>query len=192
MQHKTSRRPRVLFLLSIIPFVALIVLFAWALNRTGGQPGGLAIKNVLGEIKVEQQPAPDFTLTTFDGQELRLADLRGKVVMIDFWASWCPPCRQEAPLLAQVYQEYRGRGVEFVGVDIWDDERDAREFIRRYGVTYPNGLDSKGTIAINYGVTGVPEKYFLDREGFLAKRFVGPMNSTKLHSILDDLLARTP
>ncbi len=108
--------------------------------------------------------------------------------MVDFWASWCPPCREEAPGLAQVYSEYKGTGVEFVGIDIWDTEQDAKRFISRYGIAYPNGLDAKGRIAIDYGVTGIPEKYFIDRSGVLVKKYVGPMTATQLRQILEGLL----
>jgi cytochrome c biogenesis protein CcmG/thiol:disulfide interchange protein DsbE len=127
-------------------------------------------------------------LTLFGGRTLALEALRGKVVMIDFWASWCPPCRQEAPVLAQVYEEYKGKGVEFVGVDIWDSRSEALKFIDRYGVTYPSGLDGKGIIAIDYGVSGIPEKYFIDRNGLLVKKFIGPMDEAKLKQVLDEML----
>ncbi|MBM3957924.1 MAG: TlpA family protein disulfide reductase, partial [Gemmatimonadetes bacterium] len=105
-----------------------------------------------------------------------------------FWASWCPPCRREAPALADVYERYRTRGVEFVRIDIWDDEKDARAYVQRYGIGYPNGLDRGGEIAIDYGVTGIPEKLSLDRDGRLVRKFVGPMDADTLEAILDQLL----
>jgi cytochrome c biogenesis protein CcmG/thiol:disulfide interchange protein DsbE len=167
----------------------LVALLAWATVNSGGWPGGLGINSTFGEVPIEEKPARDFTLQLFDGRALALSELRGKVVMVDFWASWCPPCRKEAPELARVYREYQGSEVEFLGVDIWDSEEGAKEFIARYSIPYPNGLDAKGKIAIDYGVTGIPEKYFISKEGFLLKKFIGPMNEDKLKGVLEELLA---
>ncbi|MBI2165720.1 MAG: TlpA family protein disulfide reductase [Chloroflexi bacterium] len=169
---------------------AIVALMAWAQARSGGAPGQFAIKARLGEVRVSPEPAPDFTLELFQDGTLTLSSLRGSVVMIDFWASWCPPCRQEAALLEAVYREYRPKGVEFVGVDVWDDPQEARAFIRKFGITYPNGIDGSGKIAIDYGVTGIPEKMFVDREGTLVQRFVGPMNESTLKEVLDGLLSQ--
>lgn len=171
-------------------FAPLLALLVWGTVRSGGRPGGLIVNTKFGEVPVKERPARDFTLQLFEARPLNLSELRGKVVMVDFWASWCPPCRQEAPVLAKVYREYRGRNVEFVGVSIWDSEEGAREYIRRYGITYPNGLDEKGAIAIDYGITGIPEKYFIDRDGVLLKKLIGPMKEDRLREVLDELLAQ--
>jgi cytochrome c biogenesis protein CcmG/thiol:disulfide interchange protein DsbE len=117
-----------------------------------------------------------------------LSELRGKVVMLDFWSSWCPPCRQEAPALARVYREYEGRNVEFVGVAIWDDPGDVARYAKEFDLPYPNVLDEKGQIAINYGVAGIPEKFFIDAGGTLIRKFVGPMRPDDLRATLDQLL----
>ena len=167
----------------------LIALLAWATVKSGGRPGGLIVNNTFGEVPIKEKPAWDFTLQLFEGRTLALSELRGKVVMVDFWASWCPPCRKEAPELARVYREYQGKAVEFVGVDIWDSEEGAKEFIARYAIPYPNGLDAKGKIAIDYGVTGIPEKFFISKDGVLLKKFIGPMSEDKLKGVLDELLA---
>jgi cytochrome c biogenesis protein CcmG/thiol:disulfide interchange protein DsbE len=174
----------------LLPVLLLLALLAWALVRTGAKPGGFAINNVFGEVPIKPGPAREFTLTLMDGTVLALADLRGKAVMIDFWSSWCPPCREEAPTLDRVYKEYVGKGMEFVGVAIWDTEEEVAKFIKRYGVSYPNGLDLKGQITIDYGVTGIPEKYFVDRSGQLVRKFVGPVTADQLRQALDALLAR--
>ena len=91
-------------------------------------------------------------------------------------------------MLAEVYLEYESLPVEFVGVDIWDVPAAAQEHIDRYNVPYPNGLDADGIIAINYGVTGLPEKFFISPEGMVVKKFVGPMNPSKLRGILNEML----
>ena len=171
-----------------VPVLALFAILAWASVRSGGNPGGLAVNDEFGQVDTSQERAPEFDLELISGGQLRLSDLRGQVVMVDFWASWCPPCRVEAPVLVQVYEEYRDRGVEFVGVDIWDSVGDAEIYLQQEGQTYPNGFDGKGVIAIDYGVRGIPEKFFIDRDGAIAKKYVGPLTADRLRSTLDELL----
>ena len=172
-----------------VPVLALIALLAWGSVKTGGNPGGLGVNNEFGQVSVTPQAARGFSLELLDGTSTTLEGFRGKVVLLDFWASWCPPCRQEAPILAQVYDEYRGRQVEFVGIDIWDHRDDAVEYVRNFGVPYPNGIDSEGVIAIDYGVKGIPEKFLIDADGALIKKYVGPMRAEALRDALDELLA---
>lgn len=152
----------------------------------GGAPGvftsGQLVKTVLRQ-------APDFTLQPFTGEPLRLSDLRGKPVMVNFWASWCPPCRQEAPLLERTWREYREKGVVFVGMDVWDSEQDARKFLQEFDITYPNGPDPRGQIAIDYGVTGIPETYFIDRQGQITRKWIGPFTEEALRKFLDEIVA---
>ncbi|MBI2917397.1 MAG: redoxin domain-containing protein [Chloroflexi bacterium] len=173
----------------LVPLLALIGLLGWGLARTGGK-GGLLINSQLGEVTIRQGPARPFSLTLMDGRPLALEELKGKVVMVDFWASWCIPCRQEAPELEKAYQKYRQRGVEFVGVAIWDSRSEVLRFMQKYGVDYPVALDEKGVAAIDYGVTGIPEKYFISRDGRLLRKFIGPSSEGQLSSVLDELLAR--
>ncbi len=176
-------------LATALPVVALLALLGWASARSGGVPGGLLVNIKLGEVLIPVDTAPSFTSKSLEGEALTLSDLKGQVVMVNFWASWCPPCRREASALAQVYREYQGEPIEFVGVDIWDREEDARDYIDQFDVPYPNVLDSGGKIAIDYGVTGIPESYFVDATGNLKRKFVGPMNEERLRSILDEMLA---
>ena len=172
------------------PVLALFALLAWAVVQSGGNPGSFGVNQEFGQVRLSPQDAKDFSLTTLDGATIDLAGLRGKVVMLDFWASWCAPCRFEAPGLVEVYLEYADRAVEFVGVDIWDQRQDAVEYVDRYRITYPNGVDDKGTIAISYGVRGIPEKFFIDQDGVIVKKFVGPVDADTLRSTLDELLSK--
>ena len=172
------------------PVLALFALLTWAVLQSGGNPGSLGVNQEFGQVRLSPKVAKDFSLTTMDGAAIDLAGLRGKVVMLDFWASWCAPCRFEAPVLVEVYLEYSDRAVEFVGVDIWDQRQSAIDYIDRYQITYPNGVDEKGTIAINYGVRGIPEKFFIDQDGVIVKKFVGPVDADTLRSTLDELLSK--
>jgi cytochrome c biogenesis protein CcmG/thiol:disulfide interchange protein DsbE len=113
-------------------------------------------------------PAPNFTARRVDANgTLDLASLRGKPVVLNFWASWCVPCKGEAKLLEQSWQQYRSRGVVFVGVDYTDVVSDARTFMTHHGVTYPIVQDGSGRIGDKYGLTGVPETFFIDKNGRL-------------------------
>ena len=183
----TSKR-NLIILSAAVPIVALFALLGWAMARSGGNPGGFGINSRFGEIAVDQRLAPDFTKDGLNGETVSLSGLRGKVVMLDFWSSWCPPCRQEAPALAQVYREYQGRNIEFIGVAIWDDSGDVARYIEEFGLPYPNVLDERGQIAIDYGVAGIPEKFFIDSQGNLVRKFVGPIKPEGLRSALDSLL----
>ena len=181
---------RTLIILGVgIPVLAFLAVLAWASFSSGGAPGGIAVNESVAEVRQERKAAPNFLLELPGGETLSIEDLGGKVVMLDFWASWCQPCRDEAPVLAQAYREYRGRDVEFVGVNLWDNPGDAELFLQQQGHEYPNGIDAEGKIAISYGVRGIPEKFFITRDGLIARKFTGPMNPDLLRQILDDLLS---
>jgi cytochrome c biogenesis protein CcmG/thiol:disulfide interchange protein DsbE len=126
--------------------------------------------------------APEFDLPRLDREgNLSLASLRGKAVVINFWASWCAPCRDEAPLLEAAWKRYRSRGLVVVGVDYDDFSGDARAFARRNGMTYPLVQDRKKTTVSHYDVTGVPETFFVDREGRLVGELIaGPVEERPL------------
>jgi cytochrome c biogenesis protein CcmG/thiol:disulfide interchange protein DsbE len=120
------------------------------------------------------RPALPFALTTFDGAPLVLEGLRGRVVVLNFWASWCvPACTDEAPVLEAGWRRYRDQGLVVVGVDIQDTEAAARRFIERFGLSFPNAPDPRGTVSIDYGVYGVPETFLIDRRGRIRTKHVG-------------------
>lgn len=172
--------------LVILAFLGILV---WASLQTGGRAASISgVNTEFGAVDIDLQPARDFTLELTAGGVLSRSDLQGKVALIDFWASWCAPCRQEAPALEQVYREYAGREVEFVGINIWDLPGNAAAYIAEFSLTYPSGVDGDGKIAIDYGVKGIPEKFFLDRQGVIRQKFVGPMPADKLRETLDGLL----
>jgi cytochrome c biogenesis protein CcmG/thiol:disulfide interchange protein DsbE len=156
-------------------FLVLGVL-GWGLIRTRAGPVGSGV-------------APDFTLTGFDGQTVRLADLRGQVVVVNFWASWCPPCREEAAYLERTSRDYQGRGVVFLGVDWVDTEKEALAYIEEFDITYYNGPDLGTRIAQAYRIQGVPETFFIDKSGQVRWVKVGPLYPPELEDKIDELLA---
>ena len=140
-------------------------------------------KNVAAAMRAGKHPAaPNFVLRRLDRTaRLSLASLRGKAVVLNFWASWCLPCKEEAPRLEAAWRRWRGRGVVVVGVDVLDFSGDARGFMRAYRITYPVVHDGGGTTVGQYGLTGYPETFFVDRSGRLAGRHVeGPVKTEEL------------
>ncbi len=133
-------------------------------------------------------PAPDFNLTTFDGEQFRLFEQRGKVVVINFWASWCIPCRDEAPILQSVWERYRDQGVVLVGVAYLDSDQDSRAFIEEFGITYPNGPDTGTRISRDYRIQGVPETFVVDQNGHIVEFIIAPVQPGQLDTILDRIL----
>ncbi|MDA1257152.1 MAG: TlpA disulfide reductase family protein [Chloroflexi bacterium] len=172
-----------------VPSVLIGALLIWAIIQNDGNPGGLAVNQSLGERDVSAQVGADFALPALDGDgTVRLSDFRGKIVMVDFWSSWCPPCRQESPALEAAYQDFRDQGVEFVGIAIWDVDSETRKFRDAFGLEYPIVVDSNGRAAVEWGVVGLPEKFFVDREGRVVKKYAGPMTRDRLGLELREML----
>jgi cytochrome c biogenesis protein CcmG/thiol:disulfide interchange protein DsbE len=167
----------------------LLALLFYVMSQSGQLAGfspGINLEPTL--IRQEDRTAPDFVLTLSDGSEVRLSDLRGKAVVINFWASWCAPCRAEAPTLEETYKRYADRDVVILGITLWDTEEAAAEFRKVYGQTYPSGIDPNGKIAIEYGVSGIPETYFIAPDGKIIAKFVGPLPRETMESLLTELL----
>lgn len=142
-----------------------------------------------GDQRVEAGMAPDFTLTDFNGNSWRLADLRGQPVVINFWATWCVSCKDEADDLEMAWRQYKDKGVVFLGVDYLDQEPLNLEWIDRYGITYPNGPDIQGRIYSAYGVGGLPETFVVNQKGEVVKVFIGAVTQAQLAAELDKLLS---
>jgi cytochrome c biogenesis protein CcmG/thiol:disulfide interchange protein DsbE len=153
---------RVAQVIALVGVAALLGLLIWrvAFKDTTGAADELAQGKLV--------EAPAFTLDRLDRDgRLALADLKGKAVVVNFWASWCIPCRDEAPVLQKTYERYRDQGLVVLGVDVNDFRADARRFMKRYGLTYPVAYDGKGSTVGKWGVRGFPETFFVDRSGTL-------------------------
>jgi len=144
-------------------------------------------------VDLQGQAAPDFTLPLFDQfdqDEIALADLRGQVVVVNFWASWCVECYKEAALLEQAWQDYKDRDVIFVGVDYLDTDTEGLAYMAKYGITYPSGPDIGDRISQDYAITGVPETFFIDKDGNIAHVQIGPIDRAQLYGLLESLVAQ--
>lgn len=171
-----SSRGRVVGLtVGAILILVLMVVFGWKLvegTRT----------------QVDSGLAPDFTLSLFDGGQLTLSDLQGQVVVVNFWASWCIPCRDEAAVLEEAWQRYRDKGVVFVGIAYLDTDKESKAFMEEFKVSYPSGPDLGTKIAPTYRLAGVPETFFVDKNGQIADLEIGPLTETRLVSAIETLL----
>lgn len=134
------------------------------------------------------RPAPAFDLETLDGRRLTLAELRGSPIVLNFWASWCIPCREEAPLLTAADEQYGPTGLRVVGVVYQDSSENARQFMDRYGQSYPGVLDPEGRTAIDYGVFGIPETFFIDAAGVVRSRQLGAVTAEDLERQIEAVL----
>ena len=131
------------------------------------------------------QTAPDFALTAFDGRALRLAAFRGHPVVLNFWASWCAPCRQEAPALAAAFRA-KGDHIMFLGIDVRDREADARRFIAEFDLRYPSAPDNAG-VEQRYGIVGIPTTVFIRADGTVVRTWLGPLDEQKLIAFTEEL-----
>lgn len=133
-------------------------------------------------------PAPEFELTTFDGEIIKLSDLRDQIIVLNFWASWCVPCRDEAPILQNLWQRYRERNVIVVGVAYLDNERDSLDFLNEFGISYSNGPDFGTRISDTYRIRGVPETFVIDQSGEIIFFLPAPITEGQLDDVLQFLL----
>ena len=170
------RARRWLLLTVVVAVAALLALLFWGMLRGPSSDVGGAVPL--------NKPAPNFTVTTIDGKQLSINDLRGKTVVLNIWASWCVPCRDEAGELNRSYALYKDRNVVFVGIAWNDNDGEVRKFIEQYRVPYAIALDAEGRIAIDLGITGVPETFLINTEGQLTQKWVGPITSAQLNGLL--------
>jgi cytochrome c biogenesis protein CcmG, thiol:disulfide interchange protein DsbE len=170
------RGRRWLLIAVVAGVAALLGLLLWGVLRGPNAAVG-------GAVPLDK-PAPDFTVTTIDGRSLRLSELRGKTVVVNVWASWCVPCEEEAGELNRSYDTYKGRDVVFVGIAWNDDDPQVRKFAERHKIAYPIALDQEGRIAIDLGITGVPETFLINAEGRLVQKWVGPITARQLNGLL--------
>lgn len=150
-------------------FIVVLLAFVWFLAV------GLRRTNI-SEQRASGM-APDFEFTTFDSETIDLDDLAGQGVVLNFWASWCDPCRAEADLLERTWRREQGNGIVFLGLDYLDQEHAALEYLAEFDITYPNGTDKQSAAARSYGIKGVPETFFIGPDGEIKSTVIGPIAS---------------
>lgn len=176
---RRGRRHRPILAVGLVAAVAGLVA---VLTVNIGRPQGPVNTPIVGAA------APAFNLGSLAGGRLSLDQLRGSPVVLNFWASWCLPCREEAPLLNAAAADYATRGLRVVGVVYQDSAQSARDFMARYGQTYDGLLDADGRTAIDYGVFGIPETYFIDAKGIVRSRWIGALTAGDLRRQIEMIL----
>lgn len=171
-------------LLTKILTILIIALLAYTLwNGLSGKKGIHTPSQLVGK------PAPEFALESFSGEKVRLSDFRGKTLLVNFWASWCHPCREEAPALERAYMALSGNQVEFIGINIMDDRTDAEQYIKSFGGTFVNIYDPENRIHLDYGVGGVPETFFVNPEGVITGKHRGPLTEEMIIGYIEKAIS---
>lgn len=186
----------------ILPVVLLAALLIWGIydiahknninNNTAGNANistkAETDKSVEANTGIEKgDQAPDFELKTLDGKQAKLSDYRGKKVILNFWATWCPPCRAEIPDMEKFYSSYKDKGIVILGVNLTQTEKsqsDVGDFAKSYGITYPVVLDAENSVAGVYQVSAIPTSYIIDSQGIISEKVVGPMDFETMKDML--------
>lgn len=178
-----SHLPRLyLVVAAALPLVLLVILVASLVSRAGLLASGPRIG----------APAPQFAVADLNGNPIRLADLRGRPVIVNFWASWCGPCVEEFPLLQSALEAHRAQGLAVVGIIYNDRSESARQFIARMRATWPSAMDPAGGLAKDYNIYGPPESFFIDRNGTLLGHQIGQLSARDLDRQLSAILSKEP
>ena len=182
---RLSRRSIVGFSLVSLASLALLILLLVRLVSATATAASAPSASLIGHT------APDFTLRVWNGattQTIHLADLRGKPVVVNFWASWCADCVAEQPLLQAAWQKYQAQGVVILGLAYENKQSDGLPFLSQHGVTYPCGVDAGNTAPTDYAVTGVPETVFINRQGVVVYKSTGPVDDGMLDREIQAIL----
>lgn len=190
-----QRRLRVVIVIASIS-LAIIGFASLELVRASKETGGIRSAFDIGQFSAraerQNKPAPEIAGVGLDGTRLSLSQFRGKVVLLNYWGSWCVACRREQAGLERVWREYKGRGVQFLGVDEADQRAPALAYLKEFGVTYPSIVDKTSALAYRANVAVVPTTFVIDRRGIILFRLVGPSDAALLRSVLDAAGASAP
>lgn len=162
---------------ALVAVVAVLIAYSFD-KRLSEKRGKWPDSPLLGK------PAPDFSLKLFSGETLALKDMKGKTVVLNFWASWCLPCADEAEDINKAERVYGGGEIVFAGVNVMDDIEDAAEFAAKHRIKYPVGYDPEKTVHIDYGVAGVPETFFIGADGKISHKISGPVTFAEISRTL--------
>lgn len=168
--------------------IVLLGLLAWGIIDTGRSPG--SSENALGNKTVGVEKgnlAPDFELQALTGEKLKLSELRGKKVIVNLWATWCPPCRAEMPDMQSFYEENKEKGVVILGINLTPTETNPEAvsaFVQAYGITFPILLDTEKQVSNVYKTISIPTSFIIDSNGVIQNKFIGPMNQEMMENML--------
>lgn len=195
----------------ILPVVLLVALLIWGIydishkndtnNAIVGKKNANTNANTNTEVKTDKsvEPnigiekgnlAPDFQLTTLDGKQVKLSDYKGKKVILNFWATWCPPCIAEVPDLEKFYSDYKDKDVVIIGVNLTKAEKnqsEVKDFVKSSGITYPVPLDTENLASGMYQVSVIPTSYVIDSRGIISEKVVGPMDFEKMKNLFSGI-----
>lgn len=197
-ETQSARARRSAWMWVVLAAIVVIGFAAWQLSRSGTDPAflsrayGFDIGNYPAISEERSEQAPDLQGPKLGGGSLSLANYRGKVVVVNLWASWCGPCRREQPQLEGVWREYRDRGVQFLGLNVRDQQAAARAFQNEFDVSYPSFFDDSSRLAFELRAQVLPTTYVIDHEGRVAFRLTGTVDDVLLRKVLDATLGREP
>ena len=187
-------RPRVSALRNILATIAVgavIVGLVWFFDRpdaAGVQAITLSASPTGPAPRLERE-APDFTLRTLDGQDVKLSDFRGRPVWINFWATWCPPCRAETPDIQEVYENHESDGLVVLAISIGESPSTVSDYVKRTGTTFTTGVDQTTSIAAQYRIVGIPTHFFIDREGVIREWRIGSMSKKTMENKVKEIMS---
>ena len=192
-EESASRHETLPVILRVLPVLLALVAIIAAIKILQGDPATAANFSLAGASSnpyplTAGTPAPDFSLKTLDGQTVSLHDYQGKAVMVNFWATWCPPCRSEMPDMQNLYSELKGKGVEILAVNVQEARPPIEKFVTQFGLTFPILLDVSGDVVQQYGVQALPTSYFIDREGRISAFNFGALNGSAIRKKLEAVL----
>ena len=170
--------------IAILVLAILISLFTIFLAT--GLSNRTSVTGRSGEQLIGEK-SPEFLAAAIDGDSVSLSNYLGSPIVLNFWASWCPPCRDETPHFEKMWRLYRQKGVVLIGINVQDTVADADRYIKEFDVTFTNAIDKDGKIMVDYGVTGLPVTFFINREGIIIGRWVGSIGESNLKSRVEAL-----
>ena len=171
----------------IIPISAIIILLIFSILGKSNENSDFGVNSSFAFAPISIPDDQNFSITTLEGTKISKIDFNGKILVLDFWSSWCVPCQKEGPILSKISKEWEKRNVQFIGVSVWDSKENVEDFIHKNQIRYPNTIDENGQMTVDFGVKGIPEKIIINPDGKIIKRIIGPNTEISLEKILDDL-----
>jgi peroxiredoxin len=182
------RRGRILLVLLLAAAAIMVYSFVHQVRTEGPSAQSLTIADYQASANRDRRPGPDYSAPALGGGSIDSGSYAGKVVVVNFWASWCGPCRQEAPALEDLWREYQARGVQFIGINFKDDDAAAKAYEDEFDITFPSASDPSGKLAHEFGVLALPSTFVLGEDGMIEYQFTGIISEPLLRDAIEDVL----